>query len=72
MDWNTQKTYNKFDTNPIEVISNSIYNNFINNFDNIKYLKERAIVAPKYKTVEYIYIYNYMISLVPNEKKNVL
>ena len=67
-----QKYILYFESNLIETISNSIYNDFINNFDNIKYLKERAIVAPKYKTVEYIYIYNYMISLVPNEKKNVL
>ena len=56
-----------FDSNPIETISNSIYSDFINNFDNIEYLKERAIVVPKNRTVDDIN--KYILSLVPNKQK---
>ena len=56
-----------FESNPIETISNSIYNDSIKNFDNIEYLKERAIVTPKNKTVDDIN--KYILSLVLNKQK---
>ena len=54
-----------FESNPIETISNTIYNDFINNFDNIEYLKERAIVAPKNQIVDDVN--KHILSLVLNE-----
>ena len=39
----------QYESNPIEKISHIIYNDFIQNFDDINYLKQRAIVAPKIK-----------------------
>ena len=53
------------DSNPIKTIYYLIYNDFIHNFHNIDYLRERAIVAPKNKTVDDIN--KYILSLVPNE-----
>ena len=44
-----------------------IYDDFNNNFNNIEYLKQRAIVTPKNKTADDIN--NYILSLVPNEVK---
>ena len=38
-----------YDSDPIKKISNPIYDNFLDNFDNIEYLKPQAIVAPKIK-----------------------
>ena len=57
----------QYDSNPIEKISHSIYNDFLYNFNNIEYLKQRAIVAPKNKTIDEIN--QYILSLVPTESK---
>ena len=56
-----------FDSNPIETISNLIYNDFTTNFENIEYLRQRAIVASKNKIVDDIN--KHILSLVPNEQK---
>ena len=38
-----------YDSNPIKKITLSIYDDFIHNFNNIEYLRERAIVSSKIK-----------------------
>ena len=43
-----------YDSNPIEKITHSIYDDFIHNFNNIEYLRQRAIVSPENKTVDEI------------------
>ena len=57
-----------YDSNPIEKIADLIYDNFLTNYSNIEYLKQRAIVAPKNKTVDDIN--NYILSLVPRKQKS--
>ena len=49
-------------------MSTLIYNDFNNYFNNIKYLKQRAIITPKNKTADDIN--NYILSLVPGELKS--
>ena len=62
-----QKYILHYDSNPIEKITKSIYNDFLHNFNNIEYLQQRAIVAPKNKTIGEIN--KYILSLVPTELK---
>ena len=57
-----------YDSNPIEKISTSIYNDFIYNFNNIEYLKQCAVVVLKYKTIDGIN--KYILSLVSGELKS--
>ena len=59
-----------YESNPIEKISTLIYNNLNIYFNNIEYLKERAIITPKNKTADDIN--NYILSLVPVELKSYL
>ena len=54
--------------NPIEKISTLVYNNINSYFNNIEYLKERAIITPKNKTADEIN--NYMLSLIPGQEKS--
>ena len=60
-----------YHSNPIEKISSSIYNDFIYNFNNIEYLKQQVILAPKNRTVDDInkHILS-LISLIPREQKS--
>ena len=57
-----------YDSNPIEKITHSIYGEFIHNFNNIEYIRQRAIVSLKNKTVDEIN--KYILSLVHTESKN--
>ena len=59
-----------YDTNPIEPISHTIYNDFVHNFNNIEYLRQRAIITPRNKTVDEIN--EYILSLVPMELKTII
>ena len=65
-----QKYILHYDSNPIEKITKSIYNDFLHNFNNIEYLQQRAIVAPKNKTIDEIN--KYILSLVPTELKKLI
>lgn len=56
-----------YELDPIEKISSLIYDSFNYYFNNIEYLKQRAIVTPKNKTADNIN--NHMLSLVPTELK---
>ena len=56
-----------YNSNPIETISHAIYHDFVLNFDNIEYLRQRAIVVPRNKTVDEIN--QYILSLVPTESR---
>ena len=53
-------------TNPIESIFLATYPNFDMDYNNIDYLKERAIVTPRNSTA--YSINNYAINLVPGDK----
>jgi len=62
-----EKYFVDFDLDPIDKMTTLIYDDFNNNFNNIEYLKQRAIVTPRNKTTNDIN--NYILSLVPNEVK---
>ena len=62
---NTWKILTHYYSNQIEKITHSIYDDFIHNFNNIEYLRQRAIVSPKNKIVDETN--QYILSLVPTE-----
>ena len=51
----------QYNINSIEQISTTIYDNFLDNFQDINYLKQRAIITPKNKSTDEINIYIYII-----------
>jgi hypothetical protein len=53
-------------TDPIEAIFHSTYSNFNANYNNIDYLRERAIITPRNSTVHNIN--SYAINLLPGDK----
>ena len=55
-------------SDPIHDITISIYDELQKKFNNIEYLKERAIITPKNKTTEQIN--TYVLSLIPTESKS--
>ena len=55
------------DSDPIQNISNTIYTDFLTNFNNIEYLKDQTIVAPRNKTVDQIN--QHILSLLPSDSK---
>jgi ATP-dependent DNA helicase PIF1 len=57
-------------TDPIEAIFSNTYPNFNTNYNNIDYLRERAIITPRNSTVHSIN--NHAISLLPGDKKTYL
>ena len=56
-----------YESNPIEKISSLVYDNLNIYFNNIEYLKERAIITPRNKTADEIN--NYILSLIPEQEK---
>lgn len=65
LDWNPSRFTYHFYTNPIQSIFSTTYPNFENNFDNLAYLRECAIVTPRNITV--VEINDYAIELLPGE-----
>ena len=65
IDKNTWKILTHYYSNQIEKITHSIYDDFIHNFNNIEYLRQRAIVSPKIKIADETN--QYILSLVPTE-----
>ncbi|XP_025680359.1 uncharacterized protein [Arachis hypogaea] len=56
--------------NPVEDIVNTIYSNLVQNFCDLSFFQDRAILAPTVDNVEEIN--NYIVDLLPGEKKNYL